>query len=90
MSVVEWKEPPPSGGPKNRSARHEAIAAELRANPGQWALVVVESHAGTAQKIRHSHVVAYRPLGAFEATCRRRKPDGMVEVYARFVGDPET
>lgn len=89
MTGIVWEEPPPpKPGPK---PRHEAIAAELRSNPGKWAKVAVASP-GMASTIKSGRMIAYQPQGAFEAVARNyRSADGHVrgvaDIYARYIGE---
>lgn len=79
---------PESGSSRGKNA---AIAAQLRARPGEWAHVLTvasKATAGsTAHQIRTARLKPYAPVGAFEA--RSRKVDGEYRVYARFVGTSE-
>lgn len=65
--------------------RYLKEAAKLRANPGKWALLTVTNGAASAYSlgnaIRTGTYVAFRPQGAFEASCRG------ADVYARYVGE---
>jgi hypothetical protein len=88
VSALVWQDPPASKrGP--RTTKHADAAAEMRANPGRWALVGGPAKScGSANLIRSAKVSAYAPAGSFETTTRRR-PDGRFDIYARFVGDPD-
>lgn len=77
MSVIlRWEDPPPPRrgfGDRGRWAENadlRAIADELRANPGRWAVVAEAANPGSATHIRTGHYVAFRPVGHFEATLR--------------------
>lgn len=89
MSVIRWEDP----GPRTRAPAGDywKIAAELRANPGRWAVVREGTRMtviGHGTSIQTGKIEAFRPAGSFEATCRSR--DGKVVVYARYVGEDGT
>lgn len=81
-AVIAWK--PPPGQPARRS-RYRLVAAELRRQPGEWALVKAsESPAGaraTASQIRRGLVPAFLPSGHFEVVVRGPG------VYVRYVAE---
>lgn len=92
--VVEWAEPEVEpGGPGTHDRRdHATIAKSLRENPGKWAVVRAESSqtwakaaAGAlASNIRGGRNANYLPAGTFEAV--HEEKDGMLRVYARYLG----
>jgi hypothetical protein len=90
--VIEWKDPPPEDRPSNWATRHarKAIAAELRQNPGDWAIVTRSTRSNgytVAQKIREGVAEHWRPAGAFEARYVVDTDDPLRgAVYVRFVG----
>jgi hypothetical protein len=92
-AVIRWEEPPP-GRPAGRetgngNSRWNAVAAELRAHPGRWALIREgESGSGLATHIRQGHIACFTPAGDFDAVSRQAR--GVNRVYARYVGDPES
>lgn len=58
---------------------HELIAAELRSQPGRWALLPdIPGH--YAGNIKGGYIRAYQPAGSFDA----RMEQG--ELYARYIG----
>lgn len=65
-----------------------SLADELRARPGEWAVVSTHPTMGTAQStssnIRSGRRAIYRPRFAFDATAR--EVDGEYRVYARYIG----
>ncbi|SDM76391.1 hypothetical protein [Streptomyces wuyuanensis] len=71
-------------------ANHQQIAANLRANPGQWSDVHTYrtryTAVGIARCIRTGgrEVAGYKPAGAFEAEIRN--VDEGTLVRARYVG----
>jgi hypothetical protein len=88
VSIIRWETPPPFTTAHRTTDRTPwaAIAVELRARPGEWAVV----HEGKAdvsmqRRIRLGTSPWFRPAGAFEAT-QRRGGDGVVATYARYVG----
>lgn len=94
--IVRWEEPPPNqarngGRPVDTyTSRFTAIADELRARPGEWAVVEeIEGHRnrGLATKIRLGSMLCFTPAGDFEAVARQA--DGITRTYARFLGDVE-
>lgn len=89
--VIRWEEPPPTNRPPGASSsRYEALAEELRAQPGRWAVVYdgpVKSFTGLGNHIRQGAVRCFAPAGDFDATSRSSA--GRIRVYARYVGDQE-
>jgi hypothetical protein len=65
------------------SLQHQGIAVMLRSRPGTWARIGSLS-ASYVSTIRQGRIAAYRPGGSYEA----QAVNG--QVYARYVGDPET
>lgn len=66
------------------------ISAQLREDPGRWYKLAVGSHASAQQpKIGSGKTAYWRPAGAFES-CTRRREDGEVELYGRYVGEQPT
>ncbi len=90
---LKWGDPPK--GITTREANN-AIAAQLRSRPGEWALIRVydedQRHLayGYAQSIRDGRTVAFR-TGTFEAVGRRISDSkGRSGVWARFVGEEDS
>lgn len=91
--IVRWEDPPPPSGkggrnPGTPSSRYTTVADELRARPGDWA--VIERFAGRrnnglATKVAMGAMLCFTPAGDFEARTRHR--NGEVLVYARYLGD---
>jgi hypothetical protein len=84
-TVVKFGELPPSDrATKRKEDSNQAIADELRARPGEWALVLqadTNVHAWQkASNIKRGILAAFRPFGAFEATTRNG-----LDVWARYV-----
>jgi hypothetical protein len=92
LAIVRWEKPPPprfNGGRRPPFSRFQAIAEQLRARRGEWA--VVEERPGRARglaaHIRMGHMDCFQPAGDFDAVTRHR--GGVSTTYARFVGDGE-
>jgi hypothetical protein len=85
VTGLVWAPPPVRARQQRREVPidHDLIAAELRSNPGEWALIPAAS-TGLAGHIRRGDVRAYRPPRTFEAV--RRDVDGEICIYARYVG----
>lgn len=91
-AVIRWEPPPAARRASSEPPSefdHHGIAAELRARPGDWA-VVCESGTNPAltARINRGELSAYRPAGCFEAVCRANG-SGVLVIYARYLGDPE-
>ena len=65
-----------------------AIADRLRAEPGEWEFVG-RHPASQITRIRTGKLAAFRPAGAFDAVGRNSGPRGRIDIYARFVGEPD-
>lgn len=81
--AVKFEALPPSGGNQNRR-NWFAIFAELREQPGDWALVAEDASTGLQQSIRLGKLGDAKP-GEFEARGRNIK-NQRGNIYARFVG----
>ncbi len=86
--VIRWENPPEVVRPKP-GVWHDAIAAQLRQRPGEWALIHIKhtTPRTMSEDIMSAKIKAYRPAGAFESKTVRF--DNAAHVYARFVGDPQ-
>ncbi|MEU6441370.1 hypothetical protein [Streptomyces sp. NPDC047046] len=98
MPEITFTPLPPanSGRVDRRTVAAVEIAAQLRARPGEWALIrtktgdtkraqsAAQSYART---IRTGRLRAY-PVGQFEARARTAE-SGVTHVYARYVGDAQ-
>ncbi|MEH1168935.1 hypothetical protein V6V47_26480 [Micromonospora sp. CPCC 205539] len=91
--VLRWEDPPPPtrrnprtpGGATAAAERAVRIAAELRARPGEWAVIAEGANSRVlTTRIRHGVIAVWRPAGAYEAVCRT--VDGRITVFARYVG----
>lgn len=86
---LRWEEPPPDGRGAQGEVHPRAIAAELVAHPGRWALIRQYDNPASAgahaYRIRNGVVKVFAPSGAFEAVMRTA--DGGAAVYARYVGE---
>lgn len=100
MNQVQWKQPPEAEDSYEPKLTLEEIANQLRARPGEWALVrsYPEHRWTSARTMAHDIMIGrskhFRPLESFEA--KTAKEDGTddngnpvreVNVYARYVGD---
>lgn len=92
-AVIRWEQPPtsdPRGGPTryNPLSKYMPLAAQLRGQPGEWAVVFegVKSHATSlANIIRYGIGGAFAPAGDYESATRTR--DRVTRTYARYLGD---
>lgn len=94
VSVIRWEKPPPAkrvGGRGEVGSRYDHLADQLRANPGREALIRETPSRNTGNSvaglIREARVRCFEPRGDFDACTRR--VDGMVRVYAWYLGDGE-
>jgi hypothetical protein len=87
-------ETPPAAERSNANAdQYAAEAAELRANPGAWAVLKEFTGEGSgarsgawrlASRVKKGEIKAFAPAGSFEAVTRS---NGHSKVYVRFVGE---
>ncbi|WP_055590408.1 hypothetical protein [Peterkaempfera griseoplana] len=67
---------------------HAPVAAECRANPGEWhrTRAYPSSHTAktTADHVRAGRLPSYTPAGAYDGTVRTE--DGEPVLYVRYVG----
>lgn len=82
VSALEWADPPSKG-----SVDWTLVASELRARPGEWAIVDRNATVARGTAIKKGRIEAFQPAGSFEATMRGNG-DGRYTVYARYVGHP--
>lgn len=88
---LEWVDEPPAGAAgKESSERWNAIAAELKKRPRQWALVAKNVNRATADQIRTGKIKAFQE-GLWEATTRGGVKRGYTEfgrcdLYVRYLG----
>ncbi len=92
QTVIRWEEPRASkrgpGDGRGRSRRYAAIADQLRQHPGRWAVVAEAASPGTsalASHIKMGALQAFAPGGDFDAVSR--KVNGLIAVYARYLGE---
>lgn len=81
---MKWQEPPPSQRGSGRRLTYLSEAAELRAHPGQWALLGAFAPAQVTN-IKQGYLKAFRPAGEFDAIGRKRD-DGKYDIYIRYIG----
>jgi hypothetical protein len=83
-STVIWEEPPPA----THRTTLAGEAAELRANPGQWARVATFKSRTTARSvatgIKNNRLAAFR-TGCFKVAVRTVNGSRQVHLYARFI-----
>lgn len=83
--VLEWADPPTP--PVNWRRKYEAVAAQLKAQPGRWARVNTYGSSNAAQssasKINNSGTPSF-PKGQFEAVARCTEDSN--DLYLRYVG----
>ncbi|SOE25648.1 hypothetical protein [Streptomyces sp. OK228] len=85
---LHFEDPPPAARLGSR-VDHAAVAAELKARPGEWAIVGTHATGGAANtaagRIKSGHPHAYRPAGAFDAV--GRTVNGEHRTYAMYRGE---
>ena len=84
--MVKFQDPPPEATQPRKQSRHTAVAAQLKENPGKWALLEEVQTRSSATMIRRGNHKAYQPDGSFEAVAQARS-DGAYDVYARYIGE---
>lgn len=87
---TEWAEPPPPAGRPEVEVvrRYQPLAADLRANPGRWA-VIRDVTSNTDTHMRKGRYVAFRPAEHFEFTARTVVGRDRKDVYVRYIGPTE-
>jgi hypothetical protein len=68
--------------------RWVAIADRLRETPGEWEFIGRHA-ASQITRIKSGKLAAFRPAGAFQAEGRNKGARGRIDVYARYVGEPD-
>lgn len=71
--TIIWQDPPAPMKGRERTVELDALAAELKAHPGRWALVATNPYPGASKQ--------YKNRGLQVIT--RTRPDGKYDVYAR-------
>lgn len=61
------------------------LSAQLREEPGRWALLGTQLARSTAWHIQTGRYAAFRPAGTFEARVRNTNGN-RGDVYVRFLG----
>lgn len=91
MSIdIAWEAPRRTlVGTRTHSAYYSDFSAELKAKPGEWAVIDAGDRSDNgkyslAGNIKKGLQLAFQPAGSFEAVSR--KVDGEIRVYARYVG----
>lgn len=83
MTDIKWEEPE-FDGRRDKKYDWVAIFAELRANPGRWALVSDDAPVSMTTNIKRGRYVGGAD-GEFEAVTRESK-NYRGKIYARYVG----
>ena len=69
--MMRWEEPPEGAGVPGFKVKYREEAAQLRANPGRWALLAEglppRQGYSLADNIRRGMYTAFKPQGSFEA-----------------------
>jgi len=90
MDELKWQDPPTVVKQSERVSRL-ALAAQLRSNPGKWALISAHATKGAAVTlacdVRKAYGPGFAPAGTFEATTVQNGNDW--DVYARYIGPEE-
>ena len=90
-SVIRWEAPPPARGTGHHVtfSRYRAVAEQLRARRGEWAVVQEKQGPGNglATHIRMGQMACFTPAGDFDACTRQI--NGVATTYACYVGDDE-
>ena len=85
MAKIKWEDPAPVKSNTGRT-KWADVAEQLRERPDQWALVAEGlKYAVYSTYISKGRLAAFEPAGHYEGTSRKR-PDGMYDIYARYVG----
>lgn len=93
--VLRWENPPqPRGGGgvnggRSNGSKYDAVAEQLRTEPGKWGVIFEGRDRTGAQVIttliRQAKVHCFAPRGSFEAVTRAFYGDHV--VYARYLGE---
>lgn len=96
--IIRWEAPPPTKYGKGRGRRPqgdgrdqwETVAADLRAQPGEWAVIAEMENNGPVSTltsaIKRGATPAWEPAGAFDAAMR--KQGDLTVVYAVYLAGP--
>jgi len=88
MEEMTWQEPPNPVRYKRNSIDWATISDNLKANPGEWAVVAHDVNPSVVTHIRKGRLKAFSPAGDFEASGQGRNDDGYTkDLYVRFVGE---
>jgi len=82
MGIV-WEEPAEAAN--GVAGKWHAVAAELRANPGAWALMATDVAASCAYNWRKGKNSAFSTVGEWEFTTRD-VVSGKGKIYGRYIG----
>lgn len=90
--IIRWEEPPREHGnarPK-RASKYQAVADNLRAHPGEWALIVENISPGSGGSLSYrirNGVNPFDPPRHFDAKLIGPAGGSSSKVYARYVGE---
>jgi hypothetical protein len=83
---LRWEDPPATARPSRNSDRYAAEAAELKANPGKWAVLTDAKTRSAAYSIKRgverATYPAFSPAGTYEA--KTVTANDVTSVYVRF------
>ena len=80
VDTMDWQDPPPKRSPAYKQmVRYDAIADELRAYPGRWALIEKSAKAGGSSPLKRR--------GCEVRTVQVDDKGKVVDVYARWLPD---
>jgi len=90
--VLRWEKPPKHTAPAGRRggtwSRWSGVADDLRAHPGEWALVAEgpdNENTSLATHIRMGQMSCFAPAGEFDAEAHRG--GGIRKVWAVYLGE---
>lgn len=82
---LRFGEPPE---PRGTHTDWDDVARKLRDRPGDWARVGVYA-VSVAAHVRSGRIVAFRPVGHYEARYDRTDQPGRGVIWVRYVGAQE-
>lgn len=87
--VIRWEDRPPVSRERPRRMDWRLVAEQLRARPGEWA-VVQEGLVDTSaiSRIQRALSPVFAPAGSFEASQRVSPQTRVPALYVRYVGEP--
>jgi hypothetical protein len=83
---LRWADPPATARQSRNPDRYAAEAAELKANPGKWAVLTEAKTRSAAYSVKRgvekATYPAFSPAGTYEA--KTVSADGSTAVYVRY------